>query len=90
MLSRLLGYASRVLSDLDMKKPLAVLGMRGCRAGVPTRLHKEDNTLHTVRVAQRAVALPWLCVTDDVGKPISKRIATLSDAFSGPRVGTGS
>jgi hypothetical protein len=34
MLSRLLGYASRVLSDLDMKKPLAVLGMRGCRAGV--------------------------------------------------------
>jgi hypothetical protein len=46
-----------VFSDLDMKKPLAVLGMRGCRAGVPTRLHKEDSVhdpraLHMVRVAQ--------------------------------------
>jgi len=32
MSSRLLGYALRA-HDLDMKKPLAASGMRGCRAG---------------------------------------------------------
>jgi hypothetical protein len=44
--------------DLDMKKPLAALGMRGCRAGVPTRLGKEGNPLHTVRVAHLPMGDP--------------------------------
>jgi hypothetical protein len=42
-------------ADLDMKKPLAAMGMRGCRAECPTRLHKEGNALHRVRVAHRPV-----------------------------------
>jgi hypothetical protein len=43
-----------VLTDLDMKKPLAV-GVRGCRAGSPTRLHKEGNALHRLQSSARVM-----------------------------------
>jgi hypothetical protein len=43
-----------LLTDLDMKKPLAV-GVRGCRAGSPTRLHKEGNALHRLQSSARVM-----------------------------------
>jgi hypothetical protein len=60
------------------------MGMRGCRAGSPTRLHKEGNALHTVQGSATYPQPPLVMHHQrQPGGRIWDQFLIVSDAFSG-------